>query len=65
MQKLYLVKLFEQGKNPWEWVLGRGCLQQPVLCTIYQVLHRDFGHDQNRTWKFNPVQSFGQPLPDP
>ena len=40
MQKLYLVKLFEKGENPWEWVLGRGCLQQPVLCTICQVLHR-------------------------
>ena len=34
MQKLYLVKLFEKGKNLWEWV-GKGVFA--TTCTLHNL----------------------------
>ena len=34
MQKLYLVKLFENGKNIWEWV-GKGVFA--TICTLQNL----------------------------
>lgn len=34
MQKLYLVKLFEKGKNPWEWV---GKRVFTTTCTLHNL----------------------------
>ena len=67
MQKLDLVRLFEQGKNPWVG-LGTGW-EEGVYNNLnsehFVRCHTDFGYDQNRTWKFYPVQSFGQFLLEP
>ena len=61
MQKLYLVKLFEKGKNIWEWV-GKGVFA--TTCTLQNLagVTQILATTKTVHGKFNPVQSFGQPF---
>ena len=61
MQKLPLVKLFEKGKNLWEWV-GRRVFA--TTCTLHYLagVTQILATTKTGHGKFNPGQSFGQPF---